>query len=254
MPEIYDRALGPTLFEPFGPLLASAVAETKPGRVLEVAAGTGIATAHLVRAMPEVSLPATDLNPAMVEWGRRRVPAAQWDVADAQALDLPDSSFDAVACQFGAMFFPDRRAAFAEGARVLRMGGSYLTTIWDSVETSPLTHAFVKSLYEVLGTSGPTFLVRTPHGYSDPDVIAEDLRAGGLEPTSIDNVTLTGAAPDAATIARGFAEGTPTRFELVEHGDPAALTEQVADALTRRVGAGPVSCSLGAWVVRAHRR
>jgi SAM-dependent methyltransferase len=253
MPRIYDATLGPTFFEPFGPLLAAAVAETHPLRVLELAAGTGIATAHLVRALPAGAVTATDLNPAMAEWGRSKVPDADWRVADAQHLTFADESFDAVACQFGVMFFPDKPAAFAEAARVLRPGGAFITLIWDVVETSPMTLAFVESLQTLLGSTTPTFLVRTPHGYTDPDVIAADLRAGGLEPTSINALTLTGGAPDAATIARGLAQGTPTRSEILEHGSLDALTERLAQEMTRRLGEGPVTADLGAFLVRAVR-
>jgi threonine dehydrogenase-like Zn-dependent dehydrogenase len=64
MPEIYDRCLGPALFAPFAAHLATMAAELSPQRVLELAAGTGIATTELVRALPAADITATDLNPA----------------------------------------------------------------------------------------------------------------------------------------------------------------------------------------------
>jgi ubiquinone/menaquinone biosynthesis C-methylase UbiE len=94
MPEIYDRCLGPALFAPFAAHLATMAAELSPQRVLELAAGTGIATTELVRALPAADITATDLNPAMVSWAADRISGATWLPADAQFLDFPDGSFD----------------------------------------------------------------------------------------------------------------------------------------------------------------
>ena len=85
--------------------------------VLEVACGTGIVTRRLLaRLRGQGSLVATDLNEAMLAHGRREIaarPGLEWRQADATALPFPDGSFDAVVCQFGLMFFPDKAPAFA---------------------------------------------------------------------------------------------------------------------------------------------
>jgi SAM-dependent methyltransferase len=181
MPEIYDRCLGPALFEPFAARVGAAAAAYSPARVLEIAAGTGIGTAELVRAAPAAHITATDLNPAMAAWGAQHVPGATWAVADAQSLHFPDASFDLVICQFGAMFFPDRPAAFAEAARVLAPAGSMLLTVWGPLARSDFPAALTASLAVVLPEDPPTFVARIPHGYADPERIRQDLRAGGLE-------------------------------------------------------------------------
>jgi SAM-dependent methyltransferase len=68
MPEFYDRILVPVMFEPFALDLAERLRGTRSGRVLEVAAGTGILTRALARLLPaEASITATDLNPAMLD-------------------------------------------------------------------------------------------------------------------------------------------------------------------------------------------
>ena len=94
MPEIYDRALGPVLFAPFAVHLAALAAALFPQRVLELAAGTGVATAELARALPAADIIATDLNPAMVSWAADRISGVTWLQADAQCLDFPGASFD----------------------------------------------------------------------------------------------------------------------------------------------------------------
>ncbi|UQX89527.1 methyltransferase domain-containing protein [Jatrophihabitans telluris] len=253
MPEIYDRCLGPTLFAPFAEHLAGIAAALAPTDVLELAAGTGIATAALAKAMPQAHLVATDLNPAMVEYGGARVGNARWQVADAQQLPQDDASFDLVMCQFGAMFFPDKPAAYAEAARVLRPGGTLLLGLWDAVAASEFAQAVVDGLVSVLPGTDANFVTRIPHGYHDDEQISADLQAGGLVDVQIDRVVLSGTAESAAKLAEGFCLGSPLRYELEAHGDPHALTQKIGAVMTTRLGSGPVQGRMGALTVQARR-
>src|SRR5947209_11521630 len=119
MVEVYERVLAPAVFQPFAVDLARRLSAWSPRRVLELAAGTGVLTREILAVLPSVELTATDLNPAMVRFGRERVPRAAWQEADAMNLPFPDGGFDLVACQFGVMFVPDKPAAFREVRRVL---------------------------------------------------------------------------------------------------------------------------------------
>lgn len=253
MPDVYDRALGPALFQPFAAHLAGLAAALSPGRVLELAAGTGIATAALVKALPAADITATDLNPAMVSWAAARITGPTWLQADAQHLDFPDASFDLIVCQFGVMFFPDKPVAFAEAARVLTPGGAMLLAVWDTVDTSDLPAALVESLAVVLPDDPPSFVVRVPHGYADPAQIRSDLQAAGLIPEAIDRLVLRGNAPSARAVAEGFCLGTPLRFALLERGSLDELTRAIADEMTARLGSGPVGGDLAAFVVSARK-
>ena|SRR5438045_2773234 len=68
MPEFYDRILVPVMFEPFALDLAERLRGITTGQVLELAAGTGVVTRALARLLSaEVSITATDLNPAMLD-------------------------------------------------------------------------------------------------------------------------------------------------------------------------------------------
>src|SRR5919112_3948248 len=90
IPELYDRCLGPFLFEPYAADLAERAAVLAPRRILETAAGTGIVTAALARALPEAEIVATDLNPDMLRVAAAHVrsPLVTFAPAHAQALDL----------------------------------------------------------------------------------------------------------------------------------------------------------------------
>lgn len=60
----------------------------------------------------------------------------EWQMADAQSLSFEDESFDAVVCQFGVMFFPDKAQAFKEARRVLKSNGLYYFSIWDKISNN----------------------------------------------------------------------------------------------------------------------
>lgn len=249
MPEVYDRLLGPITFQPYADHLAGLATRLQPARVLELAAGTGLVTSALISALPTATVTATDLNAGMVDYGRAQVPAATWRTADAQEVPFADSSFDLVVCQFGVMFFPDKARAYAEMARVLEPGGRCLFSSWDVLSTSSFETAVLSAAATVLPEDPPSFLERVPHGYADPDRIRADVCAAGFEVESLERVVLTATAPSAGTVAEGYCLGSPLRFELEERGSLAELTAAIAEVMTERLGAGPVTGEMAAFIV-----
>ena len=114
---LYQDLLVPLIFAPYASDLVDRLIPLQPASVLELAAGTGVVTRELAaRLPPATSLVATDLNEAMLAVAQAQGTAGpvDWRLADAMALPFADATFDAVVCQFGAMFFPDRPHAFAE--------------------------------------------------------------------------------------------------------------------------------------------
>ena len=249
MPESYDRRLVPAVFRPFAVELAGRVAARSPGRVLELAAGTGVLTHELVAASVEVT--ATDLNAAMVDLGGRRVPDARWRRADATDLPFDDDRFDVVTCQFGVMFFLDKQAAFAEIRRVLTPQGTMLMNTWDTLDTHTFQAALVTALARIFPADPPPFMASVPHGYADVDVIATDLRASGLRCTAIDTVALESHAASAADLAVGYCTGTPLRSEIEQRGDLDVVTGLVTREMEALLGAGAVSGTMSAHLIEA---
>jgi SAM-dependent methyltransferase len=251
MPEAYERWLGPSVFRPFAVDLARRAAAHDPGRVLELAAGTGLVTRELLAALPSAQVTATDLNQSMVDFGARQAPGARWRQADALHLPFVEERFDLVACQFGVMFFPDKPAAFAQARRVLAPGGRFLASVWGTVAEHGFAAALGAGLERAFPHDPLTFIAAIPHGYHDLDRFADDLAAGGLRCTGTETITLQGRAESAADIARGFCTGTPVRAEIEARGDLDETVAIVAREIEARLGSGPVTASMRAHVVEA---
>src|SRR5258705_3198232 len=183
IPKLYETYLVPLIFEPYAPDLVNRVASRSPTRVLEVAAGTGVVTRALASVLPEhVSIIATDLNQSMLDQasalGTRR--PVQWRQADAMQLPFPDGTLDAVVCQFGVMFFPDRPKAFSEARRVLKPGGVFIFNVWDRIVENEFADTVTTALESLFPDDPPRFLARAPHGYYDRPTLERDLADAGL--------------------------------------------------------------------------
>ena len=255
VPEIYQTQLVPLIFEPYAADLALRLSSRNVKDVLEVAAGTGVVTRALAAALPQsIAIVATDLNQAMLDQAAKH-PIARpvtWRQADAMQLPFGDATFDAVVCQFGAMFFPDRAKAFAEVHRVLRPGGVYLFNVWDRIEDNEFADEVTRALAAMFPQNPPRFLARTPHGYHDRATIERDLRAGGFTlPAEIAVVAARSRADTPRIPAMAYCQGTPLRGEI-EALDKARLneaTDRAAQAIAKRFGNGMVEGKIQALVV-----
>lgn len=197
VPELYETHLVPLIFQPYAEDLKKRVAALNASRILEIAAGTGVVTRALATlANDGMSIVATDLNQAMLDRAAAVGTArpVKWQQADAMALPFPDGAFDAVVCQFGAMFFPDKAKAFFEARRVLKPGGHFVFNVWDRISENEFADVITMELQLVFPTDPPRFLARTPHGYHDLSALARDVAGGGFRKAPrID--TVAGAEP-----------------------------------------------------------
>ncbi len=183
IPQMYDRYLVPLIFAPYATDIAARVSAVRHARVLEIAAGTGAVTRELARALPATThIVATDLNQSMLDQAAAAGTSrpVEFRAADAMKLPFDDASFDAVVCQFGVMFFPDRPAAMREARRVMRPGGALVFNAWDRIEANEFALAVTDALAAVFPDDPPRFMARTPHGYHDKAVIAGDVAKAGF--------------------------------------------------------------------------
>jgi SAM-dependent methyltransferase len=256
IPALYDRYMVPMLFAPYAEDMTQRLRTLGSGRLLEIAAGTGAVTRVLRAALPpSVAIVATDLNQAMLDFAAAQpgAGAVEWRQADAGALPFPDASFDAVVCQFGVMFFPDKAKAYAEAARVLVPGGRFLFSTWDALALSPIAETAASAVAEQFPHDPPSFFARIPHAYHDEAAITATLRAAGFARTETERVERRCRALSPREAALGICQGSPLRNEI-EARDAAALervTEAAAAALARRFGPGPIEAPMRAVVVTA---
>jgi SAM-dependent methyltransferase len=256
IPALYDRYLAPMLFAGYAEDLVRRTAALAPAHVLETAAGTGVVTRALARKLPrEVEITATDLNQAMLDFAAAHPGAERvaWRQADAQALPFADGSFDAVLCQFGAMFFPERATAYREAKRALKPGGQYLFSVWDRIEENEFAHIVTDAVAALFPDDPPRFFARTPHGYHDVSVIEDELRASSFTRIDIETVGRRSRAASPRDAALGLCQGTPLRSEIEARAADrlGAATDAAAAALAARFGSGAIDGKIRAHIVTA---
>jgi SAM-dependent methyltransferase len=255
IPQLYEHYLVPLIFEPYAADLSRRLLKQKqPAHVLELAAGTGVLTRHLATQLPaEATIVATDLNQPMLDEAERVGTSrpVEWRQADAIQLPFEDRSFDAIVCQFGVMFFPEKARAFAEARRLLRPGGVVMFNVWDRIEENEIIFTITQALDKLFPARPPRFMQRGPHGYADKAVIAQDLVRGGLGRPEIVTVADRSRATSAREAAIAFCQGTPLRTEIEAQGPDALAqaTEAAAAAVAARFGNGSIEARMQAHVV-----
>ena len=260
IPEIYDRHLGPLLFEFSAADIADRVARRHPNarQILEIACGTGISTYHLWRNLnADAQILATDLNDAMLDYAkdiRGALKNVTFQQADAQDLGIADKSQDAVVCQFGLMFFPDKARAMSEFTRVLEPGGILALNVWDDLNANKVAGIAKDTIANFFKTDPPDFL-SVPFGFSELDPIRLLFQDAGLEKIEIAIVETSIECPSAASIARGFVEGNPGISQIREREgvDEGEIVSALTLAYEREFGPDPLQVPLREIVVLAQK-
>ena len=253
--EVYEKYLVPMIFQPYADDMLNRLLQIKPTSVLEIAAGTGAVTRAMAASLPaSTAIVASDLNQGMLDQAMAQGTACpvEWRIADAMQLPFEDESFDAIVCQFGAIFFPDKAKAFSEIRRVLKPGGQYIFNVWDTLidnDFAGVVHATLATLYP---ENPPAFLARTPYGYNDVNTLRQAVAAGGFEQTAdIEVVTARGKVSEARDVAMGYCQGTPLRGEISAFGPTqlAEATNRVEKAIVKQFGVGALDSKIQALVV-----
>jgi ubiquinone/menaquinone biosynthesis C-methylase UbiE len=178
-----------------------------PGqRVLELAAGlgeTGLLAAELVAPTGGVIL--SDQAEGMLEGARARagelaLTNVEFQVWNAEWIDLPVASVDAVLCRWGYMLMADPRAALAETRRVLRPGGRLALAVWDALGANPWALAPRLELVERglapppgpavgdVGSEDPTPYAPGPFALGNPERVHALLEHAGFAEARIEAI------------------------------------------------------------------
>ena len=173
-PEVYENQLVPAIFGPWAPVLVAQAALRAGERVLDVACGTGVVTRLAAQQVgPAGHVVGLDLNAGMLARARATPSPAgatvDWREGDAGALPLEASSFDAVICQLGFQYFPDREQAAREMRRVLKPTGRLVALVWRGLSHSPGFSALATALERNVSTAAAA-VMRAPFVFGDsPD-------------------------------------------------------------------------------------
>jgi ubiquinone/menaquinone biosynthesis C-methylase UbiE len=200
-------------------------------RVLEIAAGPGDTGFLVAPHLGNGQLTSTDLSPSMVDAARKRaaelgIANADFRVLDAQKMDLPDESFDAVICRWGFMLMPDPAAAFRETRRVLRPSGRLVCAVFTGPEKNPFASLPARILVEMGHLPAPTSEWRPGIlALADRSRLQSLLDAAGFVSTEIEAVGMTWTFADVdeywaflvdltalAPLVRSLADEARSRF------------------------------------------
>jgi ubiquinone/menaquinone biosynthesis C-methylase UbiE len=152
VPKAYDEFLVPRLFEPWAKLLLDEAHLQAGEAVLDVATGPGtVARLAAARLGSKGRVVATDIAQPMLDVAKAKAPlpdaaAIEYLQSPATPLSYPTGAFDAVLCNQGLQFFPDRAGALREMHRVLKPNGRAAIAVWAQLERNPMFAAYYAAL------------------------------------------------------------------------------------------------------------
>lgn len=256
IPAVYEEILVPLVFQPYAVDLAARLEPAEGSRVLELGCGTGVVTEHLHQRVTNGStIVATDLSESMVRQAqacRGHLANTTFQVCDATDLPFDDHSVDAVVCQFGFMFFPDKPKAFGEAFRVLKPDGQLLLNVWGKREANPIWQTMEEVLSDLFPEERRPFMP-TPFLLSDSAILSHLAANAGFRDIEITAVTVETHPVSPDQLARGFLHGTPLGVYLRTLSPDFEQTErEVSMGLEGRIGKSS-RLGMAAYVLHARR-
>ena len=227
--DVFERLFLPAMAGPWARRVVDTAAIDAGEHVLDVACGTGaVAAEALARVGPEGKVVGIDRSPEMLAVARRKLPDLDLREGMAESLPFPDKAFDVVACQFGLMFFEDRRASLLEMRRVLRPEGRLVVAVWDSLSRTPGYATLTALVERHLGTEAGV-PVRAAFALGDVGLVWSLLEDACFSGVDVDAVETTTRFPSVEewveAEVRGWIGGE------FDEGEYAALMQDARESL-----------------------
>jgi SAM-dependent methyltransferase len=223
----------------FAPLMtwcADAIAAAPGMRVLDVAAGSGLPSFTIApRLQGEGTILGIDFSPEMVAVAERRArhtgaANVSFRTMDAEQLELPDASFDAVTCACGLIFFPDAHRALTEMRRVLKPGGRVAIGVWDEPSSSPFVTVGGGAISQFHAATPPNPNSPGAFRFAKPDVLERFLREAGFGDVTIASVPMPiefGSTHEYWEMFTECAAGIKTKISTLSNEDQVKLRRLV---------------------------
>lgn len=167
-----------------------------PGRLLDLAAGTGDQIVSAKLARPGLAATGLDLSRAMIDRASPKLaklppPTPEMLVGDALAIPFEAAAFDSVSISFGLRNISDRAELYREVRRVLKPRGRFLILEAFHDRKSVLAPVVRYYLNEIMPAIGGRLVSRQREAYRylassimafpRPETVAADLAAAGFE-------------------------------------------------------------------------
>lgn len=249
------------VLESFGDVLLDAARLDAGQRVLEVGSGAGALArqiASLVGHTGEVV--GVDISPELTGLAAQRSVGygnLSFFCADAQAVVLPERSFDRVISRFGVMFFTDAMVALRHLHSLLRSGGSFHAAVWDDVKLNPWADLVVGVCRRYLELPPRRAQPTGAFAFSDASFFGHLLRAAGFREIESKScryeIKVGGATQSMQEVARALLPpGLITRmYTQLQPLAQAALIGDIADELARFRSADGVQMFAASHIVSA---
>lgn len=173
--------------------------------LLDVAGGTGdIAIRYAEASGPNASAVLVDINTEMLEEGRRKVESRglagriRLAQGNAEALPLPDRTFDAYTIAFGIRNVTHIDVALREAHRVLKIGGRFLCLEFSECQIPLLDRLYDFHSFEVIPRLGRLaagdaesyrYLVESIRRFPNQEAFAAMIRDAGFDRVSVRNLS-----------------------------------------------------------------
>jgi len=210
------------------------LAKIKPGsRVLDIATGIGEPALTAAKRVGNGGhVLATDISPQMLSIARQRATSLglqeviEFKEGDAETIDLPSSTFNAVLCRFGLMFLPDLKEGLSNIYRSLVHGGSFAATVWASPDKVPFIVLALNTVMKETNSPQPPPGIPGPFSLCDENILMDSFVNSRFTDINVDRINVVfnlDSAEDytsfihetAAPIRAMLANETPERREEV---------------------------------------